>query len=229
MSNLFSVFDPVSWVSLNLNWFSAFLVLLFLPPGFWLVSNQPRRLIANLAFIVKKEFSATLNFLSVPGFLVISLALFFYVILNNVPGLIPYIFTASRHPTFTLTLALPFWLGHIIIGITKVSGPILAHLVPLSTPSFLIPFMVAVEIISRLIRPLTLAVRLAANIIAGHLLIALLGGIASGYLPVLLIILLGLTALFLLELAVSLIQAYVFSVLSTLFINEVNLPQISSY
>lgn len=115
------------------------------------------------------------------------------------------------------------------MGAIKVYNPILAHLVPLSTPSFLVPFIVVVEIISRIIRPLTLAVRLAANIIAGHLLIALLGGITSGPSRALFFIIMGLVALFLLELAVSLIQAYVFRVLSTLFINEVNLPQINSY
>ena len=222
MSNLFSIFDPVSWLRLNLNWISAFLVLLFLPPGFWLATNQVKTLVYSIVFLIKKEFSATLNILTVPGFLLISLALFLYVIINNVPGLIPYIFTASSHPTFTLTLALPFWLGHIIIGATKVYNPILAHLVPISTPALLVPFR-------RVIRPLTLAVRLAANMIAGHLLIALLGGRATGPLAALAPILIALVALFLLELAVSLIQSYVFSVLSTLFINEVNLPQISSY
>jgi len=229
MSNLFSVFDPVSWFSLNLNWLSSLLVILFLPPGFWLTKNQIKSFILNISLIIKKEFAATLNRFSIPGFLTISLSLFFFVIINNVPGLIPYIFTASRHPTFTLTLALPFWLGHILMGAIKVYNPILAHLVPLSTPSFLVPFIVVVEIISRIIRPLTLAVRLAANIIAGHLLIALLGGITSGPSRALFFIIMGLVALFLLELAVSLIQAYVFRVLSTLFINEVNLPQINSY
>jgi len=229
MSNLFSIFDPVSWLRLNLNWISAFLVLLFLPPGFWLANNQVKTLVYSIVFLIKKEFSATLNILTVPGFLLISLALFLYVIINNVPGLIPYIFTASSHPTFTLTLALPFWLGHMIIGATKVYNPILAHLVPISTPTLLVPFMVLVEIVRRVIRPLTLAVRLAANMIAGHLLIALLGGRATGPLAALAPILIALVALFLLELAVSLIQSYVFSVLSTLFINEVNLPQISSY
>lgn len=229
MSNLFSIFDPVSWLTLNINWMSALLVLLFLPPGFWLASNQINTLLLNIRSLIKKEFSATLNSNSIPGFLIISLALFFYVLINNVPGLIPYIFTASRHPSFTLTLALPFWLGHILIGILKVPTPILAHLVPISTPTFLVPFIVVVEIIRSIIRPLTLAVRLAANIIAGHLLMALLGGIASRNLIVLTFIIIGLITLFLLELAVRIIQAYVFRVLSTLFINEVNLTPISYY
>ena len=105
---------------------------------------------------------------------------------------------------------------------------ILAHLVPMGTPMALIPFMVVVEIIRRVIRPFTLAIRLAANIIAGHLLIALIGGQApqSSHF-ILLGVLGGLVLLGLLECAVSLIQAYVFRVLSTLYINEVNSTEIA--
>ena len=99
----------------------------------------------------------------------------------------------------------------------------LAHLVPLGTPTALMAFMVLIELIRNIIRPLTLSVRLAANIIAGHLLLNLLGSQApsSSYLilsgVIIAIILLGV-----LELGVALIQAYVFSVLRTLYFNEVN-------
>ncbi len=100
---------------------------------------------------------------------------------------------------------------------------VLAHLVPNGTPYPLTPFIVLIEITRRLIRPLTLAVRLAANIVAGHLLLTLLRSQASN--PLLLVSLLVISALILLsilEAAVALIQAYVFRVLSSLYINEVN-------
>lgn len=99
----------------------------------------------------------------------------------------------------------------------------LAHLVPLGTPYPLTPFMVIIEIVRNVIRPLTLSVRLAANIVAGHLLLTLLSSQSLN--PSYLIIALVLSALILLsvlETAVALIQAYVFSLLSALYLNEVN-------
>ena len=102
---------------------------------------------------------------------------------------------------------------------------IIAHLVPLGTPVPLISFMVVVEIIRNIIRPLTLRVRLAANMIAGHLLLSLLGSQAPGSsVAVIFLIIIAITLLLVLETRVSLIQAYVFSVLSTLYFNEINTP-----
>jgi F-type H+-transporting ATPase subunit a len=98
----------------------------------------------------------------------------------------------------------------------------LAHLVPLGTPGVLIPFMVLIETIRNVIRPGTLAVRLAANIIAGHLLLVLLGNqgptLASSLLAFLLITQI---LLLVLERAVAVIQSYVFAVLTTLYSSEV--------
>ncbi len=106
----------------------------------------------------------------------------------------------------------------------------MAHLVPLGTPPVLMPFIVIIELVRNIIRPLTLSVRLAANIIAGHLLITLIGHSAS---PVISFSLRGvifaLVLLCVLESAVSVIQAYVFRMLSTLYFNEVNSPNISLY
>ena len=106
---------------------------------------------------------------------------------------------------------------------------ILAHLVPLGTPYPLIPFMVLIELVRGVIRPGTLAVRLAANIVAGHLLLTLIGSLAPSLSAPLLICLLGgLVALITLESAVALIQSYVFSVLITLYVEEVNSKKIST-
>jgi len=99
-----------------------------------------------------------------------------------------------------------------------------AHLVPSGSPGGLIPFMVIIELVRSLIRPLTLSVRLVANIVAGHLLLTLLSSAAtphSGYM-VYLIVLISLVLLRTLETAVATIQAYVFSVLSTLYLAEVD-------
>lgn len=97
-----------------------------------------------------------------------------------------------------------------------------AHLVPQGTPSVLIPFIVLIETISNVIRPGTLAVRLSANIIAGHLLLTLLGNTGNSISTILVSILIFTQLLLLiLESAVAIIQAYVFTILSTLYSREI--------
>lgn len=143
--------------------------------------------------------------------------------INNVLGLLPFTFTATAHISLTVALALPLWLGLITYGWLNNASNLLVHLVPNGTPTILIPLIVLIETISNLIRPLTLAVRLAANIIAGHLLISLLTG-ATPITPVLAkpILIGAQLALESLEIAVAIIQAYVFSVLITLYTEETN-------
>lgn len=101
----------------------------------------------------------------------------------------------------------------------------LAHLVPMGTPIGLMPFIVLIEIVRSLIRPITLRVRLVANIIAGHLLLTLLSNrVYVLNIPILIVSLGALLCLSILECGVSIIQAYVFRVLRTLYLNEVNSP-----
>lgn len=136
-------------------------------------------------------------------------------------GLFPYIFTARSHIVFTLSFALPIWLGQIFYGWYNNLTNILIHLIPQNTPFVLIPFIVVIEIIRAFIRPLTLSIRASANIIAGHLLISLLRSAAGNFLlflPITMVFQLALTGL---ELAVALIQAYVFRVLITLYSSEI--------
>ena len=97
----------------------------------------------------------------------------------------------------------------------------LAHLVPLGTPSFLIPIIVIIETVRNIIRPLTLSIRLAANIVAGHLLLTLLGSQGANVSIIIMIILIiRLILLLILEVAVACIQSYVFTILSSLYLNE---------
>ena len=102
-------------------------------------------------------------------------------------------------------------------------GRFLAHLVPTGTPYVLIPFIVLIELVRNVIRPVTLSVRLAANLVAGHLLITLVRApiVRSGFIR-LVILLTCLYFLIILESAVAFIQAYVFRMLRTLYLAEVN-------
>ena len=123
----------------------------------------------------------------------------------------------------TLSLSLPLWITLIIFGWFTQTNHIFAHLVPQGTPPVLIPFIVIIETIRNVIRPGTLAVRLAANIIAGHLLLTLLGRTGPSLTNSILIILIFSQVLLLtLESAVAIIQSYVFAVLRTLYTGEIS-------
>ena len=111
--------------------------------------------------------------------------------------------------------------------LVKNFSSVLAHLVPEGTPVALVPFMVCIEIISSLMRPMTLAVRLAANIIAGHLLLDLCSiPIITSSALVKLAFFTALFTLSVLEFGVALIQAYVFTRLRSLYLSEVNSPNL---
>nr|UQJ73685.1 ATP synthase F0 subunit 6 [Potthastia sp. 1XL] len=224
MTNLFSVFDPSSTIfNFSLNWLSTFIGLLIIPCSYWFMPSRFNIIWNNVLLTLHKEFKTLLGPTGHNGSTFIFISLFSLIVFNNFLGLFPYIFTSTSHLTLTLALALPLWLSFMIYGWINHTQHMFAHLVPQGTPSVLMPFMVCIETISNIIRPGTLAVRLAANMIAGHLLLTLLGNTGSSlsyYLVSLLII--AQIALLVLESAVAIIQSYVFAVLSTLYSSEVN-------
>lgn len=224
MQNLFSIFDPVAIIKVEFNWLSSILVLLVLYPSqFWIGLTSVGMRLKFLRSILFNEFKIIILPIFYPGALIVRISLFFFIWLNNFLGIVPYIFTSSSHLSFTLSIGLPLWLGHVIFAWLKSCDLIWSHLVPLGSPMALSPFIVIIELIRRVIRPVTLSIRLAANIVAGHLLIALLRSpiFSRGYLMGL-IILRILSLLLVLELAVALIQSYVFRILTVLYVNEVN-------
>jgi len=221
ITNLFRIFDPASSISLVSNWIRTILILRFIPPVFWLINSRIFIFIQLIISRLSKEIKILLGPQKSRGGIIIFISLLVFIIFNNFLGLFPYIFTRTRHLLCSISLSLPFWFSFIIYGWFNFYNYMLAHLVPQSTPNVLISFIVIIETISNLIRPLTLAVRLSANIIAGHLLITLLGNQTSrAYSFTLYILLFVQITLLTLEVAVSLIQSYVFAVLSSLYSNE---------
>nr|AGT59577.1 ATP synthase FO subunit 6 [Cryptoperla sp. WY-2013] len=224
MTNLFSVFDPTSSVlNLSLNWISTILGLLIIPSVYWLMPSRISLLWNKILLTLHNEFKTLLSTTGHPGSTFIFISLFSLILFNNFLGLFPYVFTSSSHLVMTLSLALPLWLSFMIYGWINHTQHMFAHLVPQGTPAVLMPFMVCIETISNVIRPGTLAIRLAANMIAGHLLLTLLGntGPSLTY-SILVLLLIAQIALLVLEAAVAMIQSYVFAVLSTLYASEVN-------
>ena len=226
MGSLFSVFDPVSSILFYpLNWVSVIVFILFFPSIFFVSQNKFIKLLRAITSYLHLEFSMSIGAIKSPGLTHLFISIFLLILFSNFLGLFPYIFTATRHLRITVALALPVWLGYIIFRTLKNINFFLSHLVPMGTPYPLIPFMVLIEIIRTVIRPLTLSVRLAANMVAGHLLIVLVRGpIASIPWGLLAGTLIGLLLLVILELAVSFIQRYVFRTLLSLYVIESNSP-----
>nr|ATN23482.1 ATP synthase F0 subunit 6 [Bruchus sp. EMHAU-15071302] len=223
MMNLFSSFDPTSNFNMSLNWLSSFIGLLIIPPMFWLIPSRMNMLWNNIIMTLHKEFKVLISNNKSQGSTLIFISLFSFILFNNFLGLFPYIFTSTSHMALTLTLALPLWLSFMLFGWINNSIHMFAHLVPQGTPGVLMPFMVLIESISNIIRPGTLAIRLSANMIAGHLLMTLLGNTGSSLSLMMINLLIIIQILLLiLETAVSIIQSYVFAVLSTLYSSEVN-------
>nr|YP_009450451.1 ATP synthase F0 subunit 6 [Stegobium paniceum]ARH10874.1 ATP synthase F0 subunit 6 [Stegobium paniceum]QCI56373.1 ATP synthase F0 subunit 6 [Stegobium paniceum]QDH12151.1 ATP synthase F0 subunit 6 [Stegobium paniceum] len=220
MTNLFSSFDP-STQCLSMNWLSTFLLILILPVSFWFIPSRFNMMWMVVMNLIHKEFKIIIG-PKMKGMTLMFTSLFTLIIMNNFMGLFPYIFTSTSHLVMTLSLSLPLWLSFMIYGWFNNTIHMLAHLVPQGTPSILMPFMVCIETISNIIRPGTLAVRLTANMIAGHLLMTLLGNTGS-HMTLIMINLLIVTQILLLilESAVAIIQSYVFSILSTLYSKEV--------
>nr|UZC53693.1 ATP synthase F0 subunit 6 [Ultragryllacris pulchra rubricapitis] len=224
MTNLFSVFDPsTNIMNISLNWLSTFLGILLIPTSFWLLPSRYHILWDKITLTLHNEFKTLIGPTGHNGSTFIFITLFTLILFNNFLGLFPYIFTSSSHLVMTLTLALPLWFSFMIYGWLNHTQHMLAHLVPQGTPPILMPFMVCIETISNIIRPGTLAVRLAANMIAGHLLLTLLGNTGPTLTTSLLsILLIGQLTLLTLEAAVAMIQSYVFAILATLYSSEVN-------
>lgn len=224
ITNLFSVFDPSTTIfQISLNWLSTFIGLIIIPYSFWILPSRLNFIWNFLIINLHKEFKTLLGQNGKNGRTFIFIALFSLILFNNFLGLFPYIFTRTRHLTLTLTIALPLWISFIIYGWVNNTQHIFSHLVPQGTPSVLIPFIVCIETIRNIIRPGTLAVRLTANIIAGHLLLTLLGNTGNSLsFLIVSILLIAQILLLTLEIAVAIIQSYVFAVLSTLYSREVN-------
>nr|QZZ18314.1 ATP synthase F0 subunit 6 [Eurhadina jarrayi] len=215
MTNLFSTFDPCTGM-LSMNWLSTFIFMIMMPMKLWVTQNKSSMAMKMLSKTLDKEMSMLMK---LKGTNLISITLFMLIMFNNLMGLVPYVFTSSSHLVFSLTMALPLWMSLMLFGWSKKTKSMFCHLVPTGTPGILMPFMVIIETISNIIRPGSLAVRLTANMIAGHLLMTLLGNNPS--MTMLISIMVIFITLMMFELAVAMIQSYVFMTLMTLYSSEI--------
>ena len=148
-------------------------------------------------------------------------SLFMFILFCNLFGLVPYSFTVTSHIIVTAAMALFVFFMVTIIGIARHGLHFFSYFVPKGAPIALIPVMIPIEVLSYFIRPLSLSVRLFANMVAGHVMLTVVGGfvfalgIWAGWIPLAFV-----TVLFGLELLIACLQAYVFTILTCIYLHD---------
>nr|YP_010987697.1 ATP synthase F0 subunit 6 [Psyllopsis discrepans]WON66129.1 ATP synthase subunit 6 [Psyllopsis discrepans] len=222
MMSLFSMFDP-SAITSHSNWIIMIFTIMFIPTSYWKIKSRYNMKMNYITNILNNEFKMLfMKNIMMKGSTLICVSLFFFIMINNLTSNFPYTFCCSAHLVFSISLSIPIWMSIIIFCWINLTKSMLSHLVPSGTPTTLMPLMVMIEMSSNLIRPFALAVRLTANLIAGHLLMALLGNTMNINNNYWMIILLVQTTFMMFELMVAMIQSYVFSVLMTLYSSEIS-------
>ena len=147
-------------------------------------------------------------------------SLFMFILISNLIGLIPFMFTTTSHIQVTFILATFVFIIITIIGFLKNGTKYLSILLPKGTPSFLAPLMIVIELVAYLARPISLSIRLAANMTAGHVVLKVLATfvILSGFFGIVPFIVLTMVTGF--EIFVSVLQAYIFSVLTCAYLSD---------
>jgi len=205
--NLFSIFEP--WFLLLSNFNINYLILLsfcFFSQSLFLINKQKYLIIFESHLSIK-------NF-----FLLLSIAAL--ILYLNLAGLIPWVGCNTSHIIYNMPVAISFWLSIIFWQISKNVYRILINITPKGSPLLLRFFIVFIETIRKLIQPLTLSLRLRANMIAGHMIVRLLRSFISIQDPFILLYNLILILIILLELGVSVIQSYIFVFLLYLYIKS---------
>jgi F-type H+-transporting ATPase subunit a len=179
----------------------------------------------SIYFFILNLIRNQINNLLALRYFPIILFLFNFILASNFLGLLPYGFTITSHIIFTLTISLSIFIGITIINITNNQFDFLKLFIPVGVPKILLPFLIIVEFVSYLIRPFSLAVRLFANMLAGHTLLNIMASFvfncfknfyAFALLPLLFIIF-----IVVLEFCIAIVQAYIFTVLIIIYINDI--------
>lgn len=216
----------------NLGFYS--LVVLLLSIGVHVLASNDRRLVpsrwsvglessyASLHGMVKEQIGST-NEVYLPFIY----ALFFFIIIANLNGNVPYSYAITSSAILSMGLSFCIFLGVTILGLHRHGVHFFSYFVPAGTPGRMVPMLVLVELISYIARAFSLGVRLFANIVAGHTLLKILSGFLYPMFtmgPLLLLLsvfpMALFTALIGLEIAVSIIQAYVFTILTCIYIKD---------
>lgn len=216
INNLFSSFDPSTY-SIKFRWLILLAPIILTKTIFKSKHSLIKtRAINNL----EKEINNILQRIKTKERTKIAVSIFLIISIINAWALIPSSFRPTAQIIVNLPLALTLWIATIIFSAIKKTNNLLTHLVPNGTPTLLMPLIVLIELTRNIIRPLTLSIRLTANIVAGHILISLAEEFICSRASPIIISISSISILTILESAVAIIQAYIFSILITLYISE---------
>jgi len=205
------------WMTITLVCVTAFLTLSMrggrLVPGRWQsMAEMSYEFIANM---IRENVGAEGR-----KYFPFIFTLFMFILVGNLVGMIPFAYTFTSQIIVTFAMAATIFLGVTVIGLVRHGLHFFSLFVPSGTPLILAPLLIPIEVISYFVRPVSLSVRLFANMMAGHTMMKVFGGftVLLGVLGVAPIILL--VALTGFEIMVAVLQAYVFTVLTCLYLND---------
>lgn len=225
--DIFAAFDPCSasnnfMLSLTISILPVVLILSTFSYSFWVTPNlsswmffHPIRFINRL---VSRSRAKNLKGLSSFYIIVFSL-----IVIINLSSLLPYVSSISSHLFFTISIGFPIWLGLVLAGFVKSPYTVTASLLPTGAPQALGPFLSLVELVRLFMRPVTLSLRLAANITAGHIIIGLVGSFFTTIIFITrfrLLVWIIHIGYFSFEIGVSLVQALIFASLLILYSDD---------
>jgi len=221
LTRLIEIFDPCFCKAPIINYIIGLTAMLIYTVSTW-KKNRKFKILVNTFIGNLKE---NLRPLTSKNKLnrIIPLVIFFYILIINISGLLPYIFSPTAQADLNIPLAL-MTVMITFIALVKNFKNTLIHLVPSSAPIILVPALVIIELVRIIIRPLTLRLRITANIIAGHLILSLVSGMLVNLIieasNLATVVYAAMTALFILEIVISVIQSFVFSILFALYLQE---------
>nr|YP_010937298.1 ATP synthase F0 subunit 6 [Ixodes kohlsi]WKW95294.1 ATP synthase subunit 6 [Ixodes kohlsi] len=220
MTNLFSIFDPSTSNYFSMNWLSLLAMFLLTPSLLWTIPSRYQMFWKIIFKSISLEIKSNLKN-KIQKFILFFISIFFSILMFNCMGLLPYVFTPSSHIMLSMMMAFPIWITIMLKGWLTSFNKMMAHLVPVGAPMTLTSFMVIIETVSNMIRPITLSIRLSANMVSGHILLHLLTSIPHSSPKLMTFIFPIMIILLILESAVAIIQSYVFITLSSLYSNEI--------
>jgi len=181
--------------------------------------------VENIYVFVLQLFKQQINNIVALRYFPLVLFVFSFILIANLIGLLPYGFTITGHIVFTFQIAFSLFFGITLINIINNKLEFLNLFVPSGVPKPLIPFLIVIEVVSYLIRPFSLSVRLFANMLAGHTLLNILSAfifnVFKKYALISFLPLLFIVFIIVLEFCIAIVQAYIFSILTCIYLNDI--------
>nr|YP_003934390.1 ATP synthase F0 subunit 6 [Eualetes tulipa]ADI79399.1 ATP synthase F0 subunit 6 [Eualetes tulipa] len=222
--DIFSCFDDNNLVFMSLSslvWGFSLSLTALLVYSYWAQNTRYWVVYLSVKEVMFSQAGRTLG-AQLGGFDLLIVVLFSLLVFLNLSGMVPYVFSPTSHLVFSFSMGLPFWFSLIVSGWVHNPTSAVASLLPMGAPAPLNPFLVLIETVSISVRPITLSVRLAANMSAGHIILGLVGNymMAASSTESMLFLVLVQVFYSMLEFAICAIQAYIFCLLLTLYSDE---------